>query len=386
MIAIICEFNPFHNGHRYIIETAKRLTGEPVLAIMSGSFCQRGEVAVCSKFDRASAALRCGADIVAELPVVHAVASAQRFAQAGVHIAKAFESTSCLAFGCENDDLTALQAAADALQNEAVNRKIALLMKSGAYYPQAAEQAVREVCGDAAADMLTKPNTVLAVEYLRALRGSRIRPLPVLRVGAAHDSRESCGGYLSASAIRERLRRGEDVSAFMPEPPKDVTEPALLERAVLCRLRTMTAADFRALPEVGEGLENRLLAAVKQCDSVEEILAAAKTKRYTHARLRRILCCALLGVTADLQAQTADYVRVLGFSPAGAALLKTCRLPLVTSVAKAMETDALTAAFLRCEVRAADIAALAYPAVKPCGADFHTKLLRFYQSREPETR
>ena len=273
MVAIICEFNPFHNGHQYIIETAKRLTNEPVLAVMSGSFCQRGEVAVCSKFERAAAALRYGADIVAELPAVHAVSCAQRFAQAGVHIAKAFESTGCLAFGCEDDDLTALQTAADAFQNEAVNRKIAFLMKSGAYYPQAAEQAVREVCGDAAADMLTQPNTVLAVEYLRALRGSSVKPLPIRRVGAAHHSRESCGSFLSASAIRERLRRGEDVSAFMPEPPSEITFPPLLERAVLYRLRTMTAAQLRALPEVGEGLENRLAAAVKTSRSVEEIIA-----------------------------------------------------------------------------------------------------------------
>lgn len=386
MVAIICEFNPFHNGHRYIIETAKRLTNEPVLAVMSGSFCQRGEVAVCSKFERAAAALRYGADIVAELPAVHAVSCAQRFAQAGVHIATAFESTSCLAFGCEDDNLPVLQAAADAFQNEAVNRKIALLMKGGAYYPQAAEQAVREVCGDAAADMLTRPNSVLAVEYLRALGGSSVKPLPVRRVGTAHDSRESCGGYLSASAIRERLRRGEDVSAFMPEPPADITYPALLERAVLCRLRTMTAADFRALPEVGEGLENRLTAAVKTCHSVEDIITAVKTKRYTHARLRRILCCALLGVTESLQAQRADYVRVLGFSQTGAALLKTCRLPVVTSAAKAMKADSKAAEFLRRDILATDIAALAYQAVKPCGADYHTKLIRSWQPAAPDER
>ncbi len=386
MVAIICEFNPFHNGHQYIIETAKRLTNEPVLAVMSGSFCQRGEVAVCSKFERAAAALRHGADIVAELPAVHAVSCAQRFAQAGVHIAKAFESTGCLAFGCEDDDLTALQAAADAFQNEAVNRKIAFLMKSSAYYPQAAEQAVREVCGDAAADMLTQPNTVLAVEYLRALRGSSVKPLPVRRVGAAHHSRESCGSFLSASAIRERLRRGEDVSAFMPEPPSEITFPPLLERAVLYRLRTMTAAQLRALPEVGEGLENRLAAAVKTSRSVEEIIAAVKTKRYTHARLRRILCCALLDITESLQAQRADYVRVLGFSQAGAALLKTCRLPVVTSVAKAMRTDSLTADFLRRDILATDTAALAYQTVKSCGADYHTRLLRSYPSAEPAVK
>ncbi len=340
MVAIICEFNPFHNGHQYIIETAKRLTNEPVLAVMSGSFCQRGEVAVCSKFERAAAALRHGADIVAELPAVHAVSCAQRFAQAGVHIAKAFESTGCLAFGCEDDDLTALQTAADAFQNEAVNRKIAFLIK----------------------------------------------PLPIRRVGAAHHSRESCGSFLSASAIRERLRRGEDVSAFMPEPPSEITFPPLLERAVLYRLRTMTAAQLRALPEVGEGLENRLAAAVKTSRSVEEIIAAVKTKRYTHARLRRILCCALLGVTESLQAQRADYVRVLGFSQAGAALLKTCQLPVVTSVAKVMRTDSLTAEFLRRDILATDTAALAYQAVKPCGADYHTRLLRSYPSAEPAVK
>ena len=148
----------------------------------------------------------------------------------------------------------------------------------------------------------------------------------------------------------------------------------------------MTAAQLRALPEVGEGLENRLAAAVKTSRSVEEIIATVKTKRYTHARLRRILCCALLGVTESLQAQRADYVRVLGFSQAGAALLKTCQLPVVTSVAKVMRTDSLTAEFLRRDILATDTAALAYQAVKPCGADYHTRLLRSYPSAEPAVK
>ncbi len=172
----------------------------------------------------------------------------------------------------------------------------------------------------------------------------------------------------------------------MPEPPSEITFPPLLERAVLYRLRTMTAAQLRALPEVGEGLENRLAAAVKTSRSVEEIIAAVKTKRYTHARLRRILCCALLDITESLQAQRADHVRVLGFSQAGAALLKTCQLPVVTSVAKVMRTDSLTADFLRRDILATDTAALAYQAVKPCGADYHTRLLRSYPSAEPAVK
>ena len=375
MVAVICEFNPFHNGHRYILNKARELTGEPVLAIMSGSFTQRGEAAVCSKFERAKTALQNGADLVVELPAVYAVACAQRFAAGGVNIAKAFGAR-YLAFGCESDDLTALTQAADAIKNPAVNAEIALLMKSGAYYPQAVEQAVRGVCGESAADVLKSPNNILAVEYLRALGGSQIKPLAVKRVAAAHDSEETGGEFASASKIRAMLRRGEDVSAFVPAVPKEITYPQLLERAVLFRLRSMTADDFAALPEVGEGLENRLLAAVRQQNSLEEIISAVKTKRYTHARLRRIFCCAALGITEELQRKTASYARVLGFTDEGAGLLKNCACEVVTSVSKLMKSGGENAVLLRCDVLATDLSALAYKRVKSCSADYLTKILR----------
>ena len=137
----------------------------------------------------------------------------------------------------------------------------------------------------------------------------------------------------------------------------------------------LTAADFRALPEVGEGLENRLAAAVAAETSLEGILRAVKTKRYTHARLRRILCCAALGITEELQARRADYVRVLGFTDEGARLLKNCRAEVVTSVARALRSGR-NVDFLRADIRATDLAALAYERVKPCGADYHTKIIR----------
>ncbi len=376
MLAVICECNPFHNGHKYLIETAKRITGEPVLAILSGSFTQRGEAAVCSKFERTRAALQNGADIVAELPVVYAVAAAQRFAQGGVNIAKAFSSVHYLAFGCETDDIQALQTAADAIYNETVNALIARHMQSGAYYPQAVEAAVREACGDTAADVLQSPNNILAVEYLRALRGTSIVPLPVKRTGAAHDSDTGSGSFLSASALRKKLRGGEDITPYAPFVPKDITYPGLLERALLFRLRSMTAADLRALPEVGEGLENRLWSAIHTYNSVNEMIDAVKTKRYTHARLRRILCCAALGITEDLQSRTASYARVLGFSDVGAALLKTCTCEPVTSPADALRKPSPNAVFLQKDILATDLAALAYADVQPCGLDFHTKMIR----------
>ena len=296
MVAIICECNPFHNGHQYLFETAKRLTGEPVLAIMSGSFTQRGEVAVCSKFERAKIALEHGADLVVELPTVCAVARAQRFAQGGVSIADAF-GAHYLAFGCECDDLSALRQAAFALSRADVNGEIARLMKNGAYYPQAVERAVRAVCGDRAADVLTAPNNILAAEYIRALVGSDIKPLPVRRVGVAHDSEIPSGGYCSAS------------------------------------------------------------------------------------RLRRILCCAALDITESLQARSFSYARVLGFTPEGAALLKNCAFETVTSPAKTLRRGGDNVDFLRADIRATDLASLAYPRVKPCGLDFHTKIIAINRAK-----
>ncbi|MBQ1454087.1 MAG: nucleotidyltransferase family protein [Ruminococcus sp.] len=375
-VAIICEFNPFHNGHKYILETAKRLTNEPVIAIMSGSFTQRGEAAICSKFERARIALRNGADLVVELPAVYAVACAERFARGGVDIARSFGDVNFLAFGCESDDIDALMTAADAFDNSEVNALIAEQMKEGAYYPQAAERAVRSVCGDKAADAISSPNNILAVEYIRALKNSRITPLPIKRIGAAHDSDEESEGYASASKIREMLRGGEDASRYLPKLPHSMTYPENLERALLFKLRSMNVEDFRALSEVGEGLEHRIMNAVSKYNSIEEILREVKTKRYTHARLRRILCCAALGITEDLQSRRASYARVLGFTGEGEKLLKSCSFEVVTSVGKTLRACGENADFLRADILATDLAALAYNRVKSCGADYRTKIIR----------
>ena len=376
-VAVVCEFNPFHNGHKYLIDTVKRLTGEPVVAIMSGSFVQRGEAAVCSKFERAETALKNDADLVVELPAVYAVSCAQRFAQGGVSIAKSFGDVDKLAFGCEADSLEALTAAANAIDNFDVNSRVTERMSAGAYYPQAFESAVREVLGDETADVLTSPNNILAVEYLRALKGSGIEPLPVKRTGVSHDSDIIDGNFVSASKLREMLRRGEDVSRFAPEVPKSITYPENLERAVLFKLRTMTADDFGRLPEVSEGLEHRFVNAVSKYNSLEEILFAVKTKRYTLARLRRIICCAALGITGELQSLNAEYARVLGFSAGGEKLLKSCSFEIVTSVAKTMRAEGKNADFLRRDILATDLSALAYNSVKPCGSDYRTKIIRY---------
>ena len=375
-VAVICEFNPFHYGHRYLLGEAKRITGTEVLAVMSGSFTQRGEVAVCSKFERAKTALENGADLVIELPSAYAVANAERFAKGGVDTAKLFSCVEYLAFGCEDDDLELLTKAAFARDDKNVKEIIAKRMDGGDYYPRAYEYAVRQVFGDKAADIITKPNNILAAEYIRALDGSGIKPLPVKRKGAQHDFDMTDGEYASASYIRKLLRSGKDAGELLPEVPREITYPEKLDIALLYRLRNMTAEELRLLPDVGEGLENRIITAARSCPSVEALINEVKTKRYTRARICRILTCALLGITEVLQNKEISHARVLGFTPDGEKMLKTCTGEVVTSVSKAMEKGGDTAELLAADIRAADTLALAYRAVKPCSADYLTKIIK----------
>lgn len=375
-VAVVSEFNPFHNGHKYLVQKAKSLTNEPVIAVMSGSFTQRGEVAVTDKFSRAKTALENGVDLVLELPCVYAVANAQRFAFCGVHIAKSFDCVNYLAFGCENDNIEVLKSASLALENPQVRKVLNAEMKNGSYYPRAVEKAVRAVFGDETADILTTPNNILAVEYLRNLKDCNIRPLPVMRKGTAHDSDDACGGFASASFVRSLLRRGEDAENYLPAFTNEITYPENLERALLYKLRMMSARDFRKLPDVNEGLENRIIDAVHDYNSVEEITTAVKTKRYTHARLRRIMTCALLDITEVHQRTPVDYVRVLGFTKTGAALLKNCRLDVVTSTSKALKKGSNIKKLLEKDILSTDIAALAYNRVHICGSDYTRSIIK----------
>ena len=375
-VAVICEFNPFHNGHAHLLSRARELCGGGVLAVMSGSFTQRGEAAVCSKFERAKTALENGADLVAELPVVRAVSNAQRFAGGGVQIAKSFDCVTHLAFGCETAEIRLLEAAAGSADNPRVGERVRELMKQGDYYPRAFQTAVKELCGSETASVLGSPNNILAVEYIRALKGTGIKPVPVARAGSVHDTEIRSGGIASASYVRSLLRSGRDASAYVPRVPGEITREENLERAMLYRLRTMTAGDFAALPDVGEGLENRIADAVKKYNSTEEILSAVKTKRYTLARLRRILVCALLGITEELQSKNACYVRVLGMTAAGAAMLKTCRADIITSPSKYIRGGGEYSGLLQKDIAATDAAALAYDRVKPAGRDYLTKIIK----------
>lgn len=375
-VAVISEFNPFHNGHKYLLNKTKIITGEPIVAVMSGSFTQRGEVALTDKFERTQTALENGADLVVELPTVYAVSNAQRFARCGVDIAKSFRCINYLSFGCECDNTEKLIKASSAIDNSNVKNIIKTEMKSGNYYPRAVEKAVREVFGNETANILKTPNNILAVEYIRNLHGTNIKPLPVMRKGVAHDSTKTSEELASASHIRTLLRNNLSADKYMPKAPIDITYPENIERTILYVLRTMSIENISELPDVGEGLENRIFNAVQNYNSLEEIINSVKTKRYTHARIRRIITCALLGITEKLQTTPVEYVRVLGFNDNGAELLKSCNKEIVTSVAKAMKLGGNISALLEKDVTATDISSIAYKKIKPKGTDYTTKIIK----------
>lgn len=379
VFGVICEYNPFHNGHKYLLEQLKS-DNNSVIAVMSGSFTQRGDVAIADKFSRAETAVKYGADLVLELPTVYACAPAETFARGAVQVLRGTGVLDSLCFGSETDDTELLKAAADIFEDERFKTELKANMESGDYYPKAVEKAAETIHSQKLAKLLSTPNNILAVEYLRALRGTDIGFKAVKRVGTNHDSNEVSGEYTSASNIRSIIKQGVSFSSFTPD--YEITNPAdfkNLERTVLYRMRTMNKDEIAALPDVKEGLENRIYDAVQTSGSLDELLDSVKTKRYTMSRLRRILVYALLGITADLPQTDAPYIRVLAFNKKGAELMshikKRSSLPLITNVSDGYNSlDDNAKRIFDIDIRATDIFNLATEKVGECKSDFTRKL------------
>lgn len=343
--AVICEYNPFHNGHKYMLDEMKRSGSDCIIACMSGNFTQRGEPAVLDKNIRAAAAVQNGADLVIELPVTYACSGAERFAMGGVYILDKCGCADRLCFGSEEGSLDVLVKAAAAEKDPLTAAKIKEYLKDGRTFASAREAAMRDIIGGSA-DILKQPNNILGVEYIKALAslGSSMEPFTIKRKGSAHDSENPEGDTASASFIRKLMRDGEDYSKYVPQSEKQVSgivDMNALEGAVLYRLKTMFREEYSALPDMSEGLENRLYNAARDGNSVEEIMMAAKCKRYTLARIRRAVMHSFLRLTEKDFELKPQYIRVMGFSETGREALKlmkkTARLPIVTRQSDVMK-------------------------------------------------
>ena len=292
---------------------------------MSGNFVQRGEPSLLDKWTRAEAALRCGANLVLELPVTYALRSAEGFAAGGVEIFTRMGCIDALCFGSEDADLDKIMSTARTLDTPAFSEALKRELKQGISFPAARQRAL-ETLGQSAS-VLETPNSILAVEYCKALlrQHSAIEPLLVHRDGDYH------AGSDPSAPSASFLRGQTDWAGFVPEPALQVFCGARRytvkagERAWLARLRALSAAEFETLPYGSEGLWRKVMSACRTEQTLADIVNAAKSKRYTHTRLMRLLLCAYLGISEALLNATVPYVRVLAVDSHGQNVLRRAK-------------------------------------------------------------
>jgi predicted nucleotidyltransferase len=394
VLGIIAEYNPFHFGHLYHLKRSKEITqADYTIAVMSGSFTQRGEAAITDKWIRAEAAVRCGVDLVLELPVVYAVQTAELFAYGGIQTLNHTGLASHVSFGSEIGNLEPLEQVADILASEDQAYKDILkwYLQQGLSFPAARYRAVLEYieskqdykldsfrndkCADynamtnksAIKKLLYGSNSILAIEYLKALKqtGSSILPVTIPRISSAYRSQRIKKGAASATSIRNEIFRtgmSRKVREAVPEATFQVLSEAFdngagpmdnreLENLILGLIRRSSAADIAAWMDVGEGLENRILECAQKASSLDELLTMMKTKRYVHTRLQRILVHGLLGLTTEAFQRLNDdigpkYLRILAFSKDAAPLLKklkeTSKVPVITKAAHVTRYNEVT--------------------------------------------
>ena len=300
--AVICEYNPFHNGHLYQLrEIAKRSGCDKILCLMSGNFTQRGDAAVFDKYTRARHAVLCGADLVLELPVCFAAAPAELFAAGAVHILSAIPSVRTLAFGCESGTAESFLTAARETLREDKAFKAALKenMKDGTSYVRARTQALLSLHADVDESLLSSPNNILGTEYCRAILNEKadIRPLPIPRTGAEHADMQLGKDISSATALRFAMDEGSLAArrALRRNLPKCVREDLpsyhrnAYREAALCALLTASDEELEATPDCSEGLQNRIRTMARCNPLYDEMLKKVVSKRYTQARVKRIL-------------------------------------------------------------------------------------------------
>ena len=327
-VGIICEYNPLHLGHRKQMRRIREAFGEEtaIVCAMSGNFVQRGVPAILDKSIRARAAVLSGADLVLELPITTALSSAEGFAYGGVRVLSQVCDTLC--FGSETADEHLLWETAKALLSDAFPPLLRTWLDTGMSFP-AARQATLAQMG---LKGVTLPNDILAVEYCKAIlaQGSSMEIFPIHREGSYHAEAADTDNP-SATAVRKLMLNAYNWRTCVPREVRDVFEDAPLhsmaagERAVLSRLRTMTDDEFQALPYGSEGLWRKLMHASRRETTLEDILTAVKSKRYTRTRLDRMIMCAFLGITAETLQMEIPYTRVLAFNDVGRNILKQAK-------------------------------------------------------------
>ena len=362
VLGIISEYNPFHNGHLYHLIKSKKITNaEYTIAVVGGNFTQRGNASLLDKWSKTEMALLNGIDLVIELPLLYSISSAENFAEGAIKILDSLQIVDTISFGTETSDITILDRFADILYNEPKEYKALLSheLSKGMSYPKARENALMLYLNDIRrfAPILSSPNNILGIEYLKALKKYRstITPLSIQRIKSGYNDINFSGNIASATAIRNLILNHEykDLNKILPISSYSILKENIkkghivrdisnFDKIVLYKLRSMSIEEISNLPDVSEGLEYSIKKAADSCNTIYELINIVNSKRYTKTRLQRILLYALLNVTKkDIQIskKVMPYIRILGFNEKGKYIVSQIsrnknKLNLITSVKK----------------------------------------------------
>lgn len=380
-IGIISEFNPFHTGHKYLIDSVRN-ENDTVVCVMSGNFVQRGDVAILPKKERVSAALKNGADLIIELPLPFSLSSAERFALGSVSVLKELKVIDEIAFGSEEGKIEPLEKIAEIIKSNAFSKEIHDALSSGETFAKLRTDILAKHNKEYS-KILKTANNILGVEYIAAAKKLGFNPTfkTVKRIGAEHDSLKN-DIVISASLIRNRLLSGDNLENYLPyNYSQNYANINNLETAILANLRANNSPNrYAALSDISEGLENRIYEAVKTSSSLLELYENIKTKRYTLSRIRRIILSAFLNITADYQENLPPYIRILGFNKKGEELLKKItkltNLPVICASKDIGKLEGFAKKVFDLEAAASDIWNLALKNPQNCGNEYSYKIVK----------
>ncbi len=330
IVGIICEYNPFHNGHLYHLEKVKELYPDSlVILVLNGYFLERGEVSIISKQDKTNLALLYGVDLIVELPFVFGTQSADIFADTGVTILNHLKCD-YLVFGSESNDIKSLNKITDYIINNSdeYNNKVKEYLDNGLNYPTACAKALN-------IDFEFKPNDLLAISYLKSIKihHYNIECIPIKRTSDYLDT-SSNEEVISATNIREKLKRNEDISKYVPSATLSyINNIDLNAYFKTIKYKIITEKHLENYLDVDEGIENRLKKVINDCNNIDDLIDNTKSKRYTYNKIRRMLIHILVGLTKeDNKNVKLEYIKILGFNNNGKKYLNKIKKQITISL------------------------------------------------------
>lgn len=362
VLGIITEYNPFHNGHLYHIQKSKELTGADfVILVMSGNFTQTGNIALINKFERANVACKYGVDLVIELPTIYATSSAESFAKGAINILNTLGIVDCICFGTEESNIDDLKYLADILvyKEDLIFKYIKEELKQGISFPKARELAISKILQEnnkdyeKYLDMISGPNNILGIEYLKSLKklNSNITPYLIKRAGSSGHNQENLDENInitSATSIRNKLKEdlSSDLSMYIPEYMNNVLKESTictnddLFKILKYKIAIMTEKDLNNINGITEGLENKIKKANNISKNYNELVKNIKSKRYTETKIKRVLTSILLDITKEkfekINTNNVSYAHILAMAENGKKLMseisKKSNIKMFTSI------------------------------------------------------